>query len=327
MERKEILEAVTPLSPAVTRLTGGHIRIANGQSFAVGDGLAIMSRITEDFPECLPDYATLRAALSGMTGDTLFASMSNGRLLLSSRGRRTVNCAPPEMWPHLPPVGGEAVSVDGDRLSAAMTFVAKAASSDMARANLCGVHFNGTDVVATDGYSMRIAEVNDILPRFTLPSSSVAALMKNARGDCEMRLDERRASVSYDGGSVASVLIGVPFPEQYRRLVPGDNGTNISAPADELLRAVNAVAAFTTGGDKSMKVSVSPQSVTLSCDSADEPIDAVVDGPAKEFWVSATRVADMLAAYGKCDVTVTINTALRFSDSAGRIGVLLPLKG
>lgn len=326
MERKEIFDAVAPLAPAVTRLTSGHIRIANGQSFAIGDGLAIMSRITEDFPECLPDYAMLRAALSGLTGDTLSASVSNGRLLLSSRGRRTVNCAPPEMWPHLPPVSGDAVSVDGDRLSAAMAFVAKAASSDISRPGLCGVHFNGTDVVATDGFSMRIAEVDSILPLFTLPSVAVAALMKTARGECELRMDERRASVSYDGGSISSTLINVPFPEHYRRLVPDDSGTRISAPAEEMLRAVNAVAAFTTGKDKRMKIAVTTESVLLSCDSAEEPIDAIVDGPAVEVWVSATRVSDMLAAYGKCDVTVTINTALRFSDSAGRVGVLLPLR-
>ena len=52
----------------------------------------------------------VRAALSGMTDDHIKASHNNGKLTLSSRGRRSVNCAPAEMWPKLPEIVGEIVT-------------------------------------------------------------------------------------------------------------------------------------------------------------------------------------------------------------------------
>lgn len=101
--------------------------------------------------------------------------------------------------------------------------------------------------------------------------------------------------------------------------------------ADESVRAVNAVAAFADGKTKQIYIYMSGDNVTLSCDTAEEPLDVVSwEGGDHKVSVDAAALADMLTAFGDEDVTVTFRDSavepLLFEDKKGRIGVLMPMR-
>jgi DNA polymerase III sliding clamp (beta) subunit (PCNA family) len=309
---------------------GGYLRIGPNRAQSFGDGVFLSIDTALDLPDCCPEYAPLRAALSGLTGDTVRVDY-DGRLTLQARGRRTINCIPTEGWPEPPAVTGDAVSFDGDALREALNFVKGAAYDGMDRPMLCGVHLNGSDVVATDGQVLRLARVSASLPALTLPPPSVAMLSKLLTGPCDVVADERRARIGLPNGSLTTALVSMPFPTAYRKLIPEDEGTRLTAQADEILRVVQSLASFAEGRTKTMTLEICGGNVTLSCRDAEEPLDVVLsDDGNRKVKFDGGYMAEMLGAYGKNEVTITLPPGelrpLLFSDSAGKVGVQMPLK-
>lgn len=324
MNRITLLETITRLSPAVSRLTSGHFLSRAGQVHAVSDSVGLSLDCDAGLPELMIDHSQMRAALSGLTGDNISMSVGAAGLTISSRGRRTVKCMDSGSWPTLPVVSGDEHMA---AISDAIAFVRGVAANDMTKPHLSGVHFNGRDVVATNRYGLRIVEIASDMPKFTLPIVAAGILPKLATGEIATTVTERRAQFAFVGGILSSNLCAAGFPSVYRKLIPQDDGPKITVAADEMLRVVQSVAAFAEGRDRGVRLIVNSAGVTLVSAAAEEPIDAIVERDGeynREF--DSSRLAEMLSAYGKENVSLTLTEPLLFSDSRGRLGILLHLK-
>lgn len=336
MNRQSLLNLITPLAPAVTRITGGHIRLRGDgmmlSAIAVGEQFSIAtSGPSAIVIDTCPDYATLKAALSGMTGETITITTGDGSLTLSGRGRRTVRCLPPDTFPSLDLEPGQPTAIDGDALREALQFVARAASDDQSKPMLHGVHINGGDVVAIDGTSkLRIIEMRHSLSQATIPSGAVAALSKLLAGPTTAAIG-RRATFSGDGYTFSTTLINQPFPPIYRKVIPDGDGSVLVVDAEEAARAVNAVASFADSKTKRVFLSMAAGDVSLSCDAAIEPLDVYSwDGGEHKVLFNGALMADTLTAFGKGKVEIVFKadkeSPLLFRDSAGRKAVVMPMR-
>jgi DNA polymerase III subunit beta len=334
--RQQLLNLITPLSSAVSKLTLGHFHLAaDGSTLTVramneSMQLTISEPCAEKFTAC-PDYAALKLALSGLTGSDADLKLEADRLTVTARGKRTIRSLPPKDFPKMKAVTGELTVFDGDTLNAALTFVRGAASADSARSHICGVHVSGGNLVATNGASMRLQRVTETLPVATIPSATVATLLRLLEpGAHSIQSDGKRLSFVIGNTLLNSTLIEQQYPP-FERVIPDGQGRKMILSADESVRAVNAVAAFADGKTKQIYISMSGDNVTLSCDTAEEPLDVVSwEGGDHKVSVDAAALADMLTAFGDEDVTVTFRDGavepLLFEDKKGRIGVLMPMR-
>ncbi len=334
--RQQLLNLITPLSSAVSKLTLGHFHLAaDGKTLTVramneSMQLTISEPCSEKFTAC-PDYAALKLALSGLTGRDADLKLEADRLTVTARGKRTIRSLPPKDFPKMKAVTGESSVFDGNNLAAALSFVKGAAATDANKAFLCGVHVSGGNVVATNGASMRLQRVTETFPAATIPNATVATLLRLLEpGAHSVKSDGKRLSFAIGNTLLDSTVIEQQFPP-FERVIPDGQGRKMILAADESVRAVNAVAAFADGKTKQIYISMSGDNVTLSCDTAEEPLDVVSwEGGDHKVSVDAAALADMLTAFGDEDVTVTFRDGavepLLFEDKKGRIGVLMPMR-
>ena len=334
--RQQLLNLITPLSSAVSKLTLGHFHlVADGSTLTVrAMNESMQLTISEPCDQkffAVPDYAALKLALSGLTGSDASLTLEADRLTVTARGKRTIRSLPSKDFPTMNPVTGDSVIFDGNTMSAALTFVKGAASTDNARAYLCGVHVSGGNVVATNGASMRLQRVTEAFSAATIPNATVATLLRLMEaGAHSVSSDGKRLSFVIGNTLLNSTIIEQQYPP-FERVIPDGQGRKLILSADESVRAVNAVAAFADGKTKQIYISMSGENVTLSCDTAEEPLDVVSwEGGDHKVSVNAAALADMLTAFGDQDVTVTFCDGavepLLFEDKKGRIGVLMPMR-
>lgn len=332
MKRTDLLSIVSPLPPSV----GGHIMLeANGKIITAtssNESVSVsLSTAYDDKPFLIcPSQEKLKAALIGLTGDVVKLAVGES-LTVTAKGQRTVQCASRDSFPKVAGVKGNAVIIDGAGLKQAIMFVRGAAYAGIDKPMIAGVHINGRDVVASNGHSMRLIEIAESLPTVTLPSASAVLLARVIPdGEVEVRADERRIHLSWPSGSVITGLAPVGFPAVYRRLLSDWSGEALSFAADELSRAVSAVSAFTDGKTRPIYINCG-KDVTLSCADAVEPLDMVsMKSAPRKILLAGVLLAEMLGAYGKEDVAVTLKPGdtdpLMFKDAAGRMGILLPMR-
>lgn len=338
--RQQLLNLITPLSSAVSKLTLGHFHLAaDGSTLTVramneSMQLTISEPCAEKFTAC-PDYAALKLALSGLTGGDADLKLEADRLTVAARGKRTIRSLPPKDFPKMKPVTGESSVFDGNSLAAALSFVKGAAATSVNLPGLCGVRVSGGNVVAMGGISrvssMRLQRVTETFPAATIPNATVATLLRLLEpGAHSVQSDGKRLSFAIGNTLLDSTVIEQQFPP-FERVIPDGQGRKMILSADESVRAVNAVAAFADGKTKQIYISMSGDNVTLSCDTAEEPLDVVSwEGGDHKVSVDAAALADMLTAFGDEDVTVTFRDGavepLLFEDKKGRIGVLMPMR-
>lgn len=97
-------------------------------------------------------------------------------------------------------------------------------SKDVTRLHLNGLHLKGSDMVATDGYVLRVQELNDTLNEsYTLPSTSLNVLLKLCKlydvATVTIELNENFASVLTDYFRVEMRLIQRDYV-RYENVIP-----------------------------------------------------------------------------------------------------------
>jgi DNA polymerase III sliding clamp (beta) subunit (PCNA family) len=332
MKRTDLIKLISPLPSSIW----GHIllRAGNGkvEAISVSDTLSMsMSMPCDDKPwSVAPKCDTLKTALSGLTGDDVALDIGD-TLQIASKGKRRVACIKVSLFPELPKIAGDAVTVSGRQLREAIAFVRGCAYSKIDKPHLVGVHFNGNDVVASNGSVLRHFLVDAKLPKVTIPPATAALLVKILPdGDVSVKANERQLCVEWDSGSLTTGLAPAGFPPAYADMLRNWSGNPIEAQADELSRAVSAVSAFAGSVTKPIYINCG-NNITLSCSDAEEPLDMVPwPHEPRKILLNGGMLAEMLNAYGKDVVTVTLKPGqvdpLLFSDSSGRKGILLPMR-
>lgn len=331
--RESLSNLIAPLSTVVSRLTLGHFLLAadgkNVSATAYSESMSLTMREPSDqtFAAC-PDYAATKAALSGLTGGDATFALETNQLTVSARGKRLVRCIPAKDFPATERPTGEPVMFDGNALKDALNFVKGCVGNDPSRQQIMGVHLDGSTVVATNGNVMRWISIDANLPKMTVPTASVNTLVRVLGPGAHSVAAGKRAEFVFGGGELQTSLIESQYPP-YERVIPDDSGRAMVVHADEMLRAVSAVAVFAEGKTKGMTIEMSGENVTLSCAAADEPLDVVSwEGGDHKVLLNALLLADMLTAFGKEEVTIRfkddVTAPLLFKDKQGRSGVLMP---
>lgn len=332
MKRTDLIKLISPLPPSI----GGNILLRAGggkvEAISVSDTLSMsMSMPCDDKPwSVAPRCDTLKTALSGLTGEDVALEIGD-TLKITSKGKRKVACISVSLFPELPKITGDAVTVSGKQLREAISFVRGCAYSKIDRPHLVGVHLNGNDVVASNGSALRQASVDAKLPKVTIPPATAALLVK-ALPDCDVlvRANDRQLCVEWDNGSLTTGLAPAGFPPAYADMLKNWSGNEIDVQADELSRAVSAVSAFAGSVTKPIYINCD-NNITLSCADAEEPLDMVQwTHEPRKILLNGGMLAEMLNAYGKEVVTIALKAGdvapLLFSDLSDRKGILLPMR-
>ena len=212
--------------------------------------------------------------------------------ITAGRSEFSLRVFPVEEYPRLPEPSGDAVTLDGAELSAALKQVVPAASGDDARPILTGVlvtaEADGLRLVATDSYRLAVRDLpgQSVLAEgqsVLVPSRALNDLTKvvgNA-GQLTLRLGERDAS--FEAGSVrlTTMLIEGDFPN-YRGLIPSSHPNRLTVGRDALLEGLRRVKLLAREATP-VRLAMSAEgldlvAVTQDVGQAQESIDAKYEG-------------------------------------------------
>jgi DNA polymerase III sliding clamp (beta) subunit (PCNA family) len=331
MLRNDLLSIISPLPSSAS----GHILLrADGETMtatATTETVSLSLSTPTDYAfSVAPKQDALKTALVGLTGDDVKLTVGN-TIVVSAKGRRTIQCVEPDTLPVMPGVDGDIITTDGAALREAIAFTRGAAYQGIDRPMLCGVHLNGKDVVASNGSVMRCVRIANDMPALTIPSATAGLLAKVLPDErITVQASEQRLHIAWSNGSLTSGLAPTGFPPVYERWLSDWSGDSFVIRAEEFARAVTAVAAFTDGKTRPVYINCY-EDVILSTDAAEEPLDMVFwAGDDRKILLNGGLLAELLAAFGKSEVTVTLKSGttdpLMFKDAAGRMGVLLPMR-
>lgn len=163
----------------------------------------------------------------------------------------------------------DAVDVDGDAFSAALTQVAVAASTDDARPILTGVFFEHEEgklrMVATDSYRLAVRDVPAVDADLSglVPVRALKELGRSV-GSSKLRVavGDREATFASERGTLTARLIEGSFPN-YRQLIPDTYPSRLTVSREALLDAIDR-ASLVAEDHIPIRMTLSPGGVELS---------------------------------------------------------------
>ncbi|MGK2947520.1 MAG: DNA polymerase III subunit beta [Acidimicrobiales bacterium] len=225
------------------RLTGTDLELTITVEVAVSgqaDGVVILpGRLASDIVRALP-------------GGSVEVEVADEQARIAAgRSEFSLRVLPADEFPRLTEATGDAVTLASAELSAALTQVVRAASSDDARPILTGVllaaEAGGLRLVATDSYRLAIRDLpgTTVLAegqQVLVPSRALQELSRVLSGadTLSVRLGEREASFEVGGTRLTTVLIEGEFPP-YERLIPQAQPNRLTVGREVLLEAVRRV--------------------------------------------------------------------------------------
>jgi DNA polymerase-3 subunit beta len=171
--------------------------------------------------------------------------------ITSGRAEFAIRVLPAEEYPRLPEASGDAVTLAGAELAAALKQVVPAASADDARPILTGVllaaEAGGLRLVATDSYRLAVRDLPgaNVLAegqQVLVPSRALAELGRvvGSAETVELRLGEHDASFAVGNVRLTTRLIEGDFPN-YRGLFPSSFPNLLTVGREALLEALRRV--------------------------------------------------------------------------------------
>lgn len=189
--------------------------------------------------------------LAKMPGENTTLTLSGGGLEIASGGRAyTLRSMNPDDYPDLVLDGNAAADgaeVNAGDFFAAVTRVAKAASTDTARPSLTGVYFTRSGgrsvLVATDTYRMAVEAVETPFDRDVLVGAraltDIARVMGN--GQITVSVGERHVVFASEDLRAAARLIEGNFP-RWEKVIPKTHPHTVTVETTALDDAVDAAA-------------------------------------------------------------------------------------
>lgn len=209
-----------------------------------GDGVAVLpGRIAAEMVRSLPPGEVVVE----VDGDEAHVS--------AQRFTSSLRLLPAEEYPRTSEPEGDAISLDGGALAAAVRQVLPAASRDDSRPILTGILLaaegDGLRLVATDSYRLAVRDLpgTSVLredQKVLVPSRALRELERaiEASGDLSLWLGEREATVVVEHGNVTTRLttrlIEGEFPN-YRGLIPSSHPNRLTVSREALLEALRRV--------------------------------------------------------------------------------------
>lgn len=245
-------------------------------------------------------------------------------------GRATfrVRSMPVEDFPALPEVDPDAPSgeVKSDAFNRLVTQVARAASNDVARPVLTGVHLEAGDgrivAAATDSYRLAVRELPwgaDTEATALVPARALTEAAKAGHevgGAVTIVFEEDKASFLLGDRRLTTQLIDGTFPN-FRKLLPDGHETSVVVDRPALVDALQRVAVVALGqANTPVSLTFEDGTVDLAAGNrelgdAAEALPAEIDGPGLSIAFNPTYLLAGLDATGTERIRIELRDGLK----------------
>ena len=239
--------------------------------------------------------------------------------LKCNKANTKLNTMPPEGYPIIPTIEGEAMIIGPQQLKQAIDVTQFAAATEQSRPILTGASFTVQDgkltLATADGYRLSVYKglINTpdkaftvIIPVDTL--SEVAKLIGNQEEPVKVTLGSNLSQILFKltGVEIVGQLLAGEFP-QYEALIPTTHLCSATFDASEMLAAIRVAAVFAKGSNDAVKLVSGAQCLQISARSesigeyADE-VQAAIEGETLKVALSSKYLIDFLSSAGKSQV-------------------------
>lgn len=209
-------------------------------------------------------------------------------------------------YPQLPAV---AVSDDYTDITAALTAVLPAASSDAAKQVLTGVHMHAAlgnlRIAATDGHRLSITNIESTALFAAIIPSRCLALIKQP---VAITFDNNHVSLTFvDGTTIISRTLDGTYPN-VQQLIPETFEYSITINRVQLLNALQRVAVI---GNSVIKLNAQSETLTLSAEvDANSGIESIaITGNLPLLAFNPIYLADGLRSFHSDTITINANSS------------------
>lgn len=260
-----------------------------------------------------------------------------------------------EEYPLIPEVTKDyCYEVDIEEFKKALASVVFTVSNDENRLALSGVLFNlekgqlylvGTDSYRLGEKKLSLKNVNEEDERrLIVPTKTLQELLRIISGDygderndktIKIYLNENQIAFSFDSVEIVSRLIDEQYPD-YRQIIPTNFKTTVSAPREELLRAVKAAAIFSKTGINDVVLDFLKDRgeivVSATSGASGESIinlPAKIEGSDNSITINYKYLLDGLNHISNDQVNIQIvdaNSPCLFKGSEDYVYVVMPIK-
>ena len=322
---KDVLKSILLQStPTGCRLVGGD------SDLTVSASLPLQGHFGEVL---LP--AALGAILRETTAETIEITSWDGKIIVKAGSSRFVLATGDAAeYPPPPDPAGEARSLLGATLSAAIDSTIHAIDNESTRYALAGIAFDGDCVVATDSRRLAVYTLPEpiVSEQIKVPAKAAQILRRSFSivDRVQVRTDGNTATFTGESISVHCRLMEGRFPK-WRNVMSGNWQIGCTVNADSLLRAVRLTAATADKDDLSVTLEISPQAIKLnsagSLGEGEQRVDCHSDGTVT-IKVSSLFLAQALSTF-PADQLVTIRAidseAAIMLELAGNRQIVMPL--
>lgn len=212
-------------------------------------------------------------------------------------------------------------TVSSKTLQAVIGAVSFAISTEETRYYLNGIYMHpaetGMMFVATDGHRLakRFVSVDDVptgAPGVIIPRKTISALAKVLPKDGEITIEWSDAKIcfSFPGTRLLSKQIDGQFPD-YQRVIPQNNGTQISVKGKELSAAVERVQLISSERGRAMRFGFADSLLTLSVtnpDAGSAEDQIACEGEATlEIGFNSKYVLDAITHLSEADIQISLS--------------------
>jgi DNA polymerase-3 subunit beta len=297
-------------------------------------------------------YDIVRKLREGAQVELDAGSDRGSMTLRSGRSTFTLQCLPPEDYPHL--TGGElphAFQLTAGELKQLIDRTRFAISTEETRYYLNGIYFHTTRsnempvlrAVATDGH--RLARVEMMcpegaagMPGVIVPRKTVGELRKlidENDGEVALALSETKIRFAFGEATLTSKLIDGTFPD-YDRVIPTGNDKILEVDCKTFAEAVDRVATISTEKSRAVKLSLDKNSLVLSATSpengtATEELEVRYDAAPMEIGFNSRYLLDIAeqitgegAQFAMSDAASP--TVVRDTADPSALYVLMPMR-
>ncbi len=291
--------------------------------------------------QVLLPYSGLMRIVSKLDGGPMTVSNGDAEVSITSGKARMglTAVADVSMFPVHEALDGESHDVDAASFAAAVSQVARAASTDITRQALAGVYLEGGDtmtMVATDGYRLAVrmlatdligAGASAIVPA---PAMAAVARVCGTDGNIAVRIGERSVSFTTERATLWSQLIGAAYPA-YRSILPAEAASRFEVSAERLASAVDRA---TLANSSSIVLAFEDGKVTVTSSgtgSSSEEVAGSLTGEPVTVKGNPHYLLDGLNAVTGDDVTLSLTDPLKPIKVTGPsddfVYVYMPLRG